>query len=210
MTDRFQIEDLTIPTAYIAAARRAFPMLQREDTDSGDEAEERRRIQRDIDATVAYDPDGALNHTMFYLVMAFDDARGRMVFEAPWHERDGQIKIVWDDAGRQRIYTRLDEELRRHSRALGASYTPIQLWSFMEIRHLMTAHPIGGCPIGEDYADSAVDQFERLFRGDGVGARRVVRGRRLRDSHFHRREPFPDHQRAGRAHRRPENPPTQG
>ena len=167
VTDRFQIEDLTIPTAYIAAARRAFPMLQREDTDSGDEAEERRRIQRDLDPTVAYDPDGALNHTMFYLVMAFDDARGRMVFEAPWHERDGRLRVVWDDAGRQRIYTRLDEELRRHSRALGASYIANPLWSFMEIRHLMTAHPIGGCPIGEDSANGAVDEFGRLFRGDG-------------------------------------------
>jgi len=167
VTDRFQIEDLTIPSAYIAAARRAFPALQREDSDTGDEAEERRRIQRDLDMKVDYDPDGAMNHTMFYLVMAFDDARGRMVFESPWHDRGGSLRIVWDEAGRQRIYRRLDEELRRHSRALGASYIANPLWSFLEIRHLITAHPIGGCPIGRSYEEGAVDEFGRVFTGDG-------------------------------------------
>lgn len=164
-TDRLQIEDLTIPSAYIAAARRAFPALQREATRVGHEAEERQRIQSDLCA--AYDPDGALNHTMFYLVMAFDDARGRMVFDTPWHERDGRLRVVWDDAGRQRIYTRINEELRRHARALGASYIANPLWSFLDMRHLITAHPIGGCPIGENCEDGAVDEFGRVFAGDG-------------------------------------------
>jgi cholesterol oxidase len=161
IADRFQIEDLTIPRAYIAAARRAFPALQREDTDAGDEAEERRRIQRDLDPKVEYDPDGALNHSMFYLVMAFDDARGRMVFE------NGKLRILWDEAGRQHIYTRLNEELRRHARALGAGYIANPLWSFLELRHLITAHPIGGCPIGEDHTSGGVDEFGRVFCGDG-------------------------------------------
>ncbi len=165
--DRFQIEDLTIPSAYVAAARRAFPLLPREDSDAGDEAAERRRIQRDVDPSVAYDPDGALNHTMFYLVMGFDDARGRMVLDTPWNDRDGRIRVIWDDAGRQRIYTRLDEELRRHARALGASYIANPLWSFLDIRHLITAHPIGGCPIGEDPGHGAADEFGRVFAGDG-------------------------------------------
>ncbi len=167
VADRFQIEDLTIPSAYVAAARRAFPLLPREDTDAGDEAEEQRRIQKDVDPRVDYDLDGALNHTMFYLVMGFDDARGRMVLDTPWNDRDGRIRVIWDDAGRQRIYTRLDEELRRHARALGASYIANPLWSFLDIRHLITAHPIGGCPIGEDYEHGAVDPFGRVFAGDG-------------------------------------------
>jgi len=161
VADRFQIEDLTIPTAYIAAARRVFPLLPREDADVGDEAEERRRIQRDVDPGVAYDLDGAINHTMFYLVVGFDDARGRMVLDG------GHVRVIWDEAGRQRIYTRLDEELRRHARALGASYITNPIWSFLDIRHLITAHPIGGCPIGEDYEHGAVDPFGRVFAGDG-------------------------------------------
>lgn len=165
--DRFQVEDLTIPSAYVAAARRVFPTLPAEDSDTGDEAQERRRIQMDLNPALPYARDGALNHTMFYLVMGFDDARGRMVFEAPWYEPDGRLRVVWDDAGRQRIYARLDAELRRHARALGASYIANPVWSFLEIRHLLTAHPIGGLPLGEDYHQGAVDEFGRVFSDDG-------------------------------------------
>ena len=165
--DRFQIEDLSIPSAYLAAARQTFPLLQREDSDAGDEAEEQRRIERDRRNGEDPDPDGALNHTMFYLVMAIDDARGRMVFDTS-HDPDGELRVVWDDAGRQRIYTALNEELRRHARALGASYIANPLWSFLDIRHLITAHPIGGCPIGEDYEQGAVDRFGRVFTNGGA------------------------------------------
>jgi hypothetical protein len=65
------------------------------------------------------------------------------------------------------VFTRLNEELRRHARALGASFISNPLWSFMDIRHLMTAHPVGGCPLGEDSSQGAVDEFGRVFSGDG-------------------------------------------
>ena len=81
-SQRFQIEDLTIPSAYAAAARRAFPTLPPTAGAAGGGAAASQRIQRDLDPGVAYDPDGALNHTMFYLVMGIDDARGRMVFDS--------------------------------------------------------------------------------------------------------------------------------
>ena len=165
--ERFQIEDLSIPPGYVAAARRAFAVLPGEANESGDVAARSKRIKRDLDMRVAYDPDGALNHTMFYLVVAFDDARGRMVFETPWNERDGRLKVVWDSAGSAELYRRLDAELRSHASALGATYIANPLWSFLERRHLLTAHPLGGCPLGEDNTQGAVDEFGRVFAGDG-------------------------------------------
>ena len=65
-----------------------------------------------------YVRDGALNHTMLYLVMGQDDARGTMHFDAPWIEPDGRMTIEWDKAGQQILFTRMNEELRRHARAL--------------------------------------------------------------------------------------------
>jgi hypothetical protein len=35
------------------------------------------------------------------------------------------------------------------------------------LRHLITAHPLGGCPMGDDYLQGAVDPFGRVFAGDG-------------------------------------------
>jgi cholesterol oxidase len=167
LADRFQIEDLTVPSAYVAAARRVFPTLAREHG-AADEAEAGRRIQRDLNASARDDLDGALNHTMFYLIMAFDDAQGRVVLDPSAPPTVGRASVIWEDAGRQRLYTRLQEELRQHARALGASYIANPVWSLLDIRHLITAHPIGGCPIGEDHEQGTVDEFGRVFARDGA------------------------------------------
>src|SRR5262249_17029979 len=119
---RIAVEDFSFPSAYVLGAKAAFAALRGEDTDIGDEEAERQRILTDFDPTRKYAADGALNHTMLYLVMGQDDARGTMVFDAPWFERDGRMKIEWDQVGQQIVFTRMNEELRRHARALGASF----------------------------------------------------------------------------------------
>ena len=112
-------------------------------------------------------PDGAMNHSMLYLVMGQDDARGSILFEAPWTEPDGRIRISWDKAGQQQIFTRMNEEIRRHARALRGNFISNPTWSIFNLRHLITAHPLGGCPMGDDYLQGAVDPFGRVFAGDG-------------------------------------------
>ncbi len=164
---RITVEDLSFPSAAVRAAQLAFGAFRGEDTDTGDEAAEALRIARDLSQLNPYHADGALNHSMLYLVMGFDDARGTIVFERPLFERDGRVKVAWDGVGRQPVFERINEELRRHARALGGSFIENPLWRFMNVRHLITAHPIGGCPIGEDYLQGAVDEYGRVFSGDG-------------------------------------------
>jgi cholesterol oxidase len=164
---RITVEDLSFPSAYVLGAKIAFASIRGDDTDVGDEEAERRRVQQDLDFADLYNSNGALNHTMLYLVMGHDDARGTMVFEAPWYQPDGRMKIEWDGAGRQVVFTRINEELRRHARALGASFISNPLWNIFDARHLITAHPLGGCPVGEDYMQGAVDVYGRVFSGDG-------------------------------------------
>jgi cholesterol oxidase len=165
---RMAIEDLSFPNGYVDAARAGFGLLRGEDTDTGDEAAERDRRVRDLVPFSQRQPDSALNHTMLYLCMGFDDARGQMTFETPISEPDGRMRIVWDDVGRQIVFTRINEEIRRHARAQGATFIENPAWAVFDIRHLMTAHPLGGCPIGEDYMQGAVDEFGRVFSGDGA------------------------------------------
>jgi hypothetical protein len=124
-------------------------------------------VARDLRPFAPNHPDGALNHTMMYLCMGYDDAHGSMVFEAPWFEPDGRMRIEWDDAGRQVVFAKINEELRRHARSQGASFIQNPMWTIFNLRHLVTAHPLGGCPIGEDYMQGAVDAYGRVFSGDG-------------------------------------------
>ena len=165
---RIAVEDFSFPATSIAAAKAVFGAIQGQDTVTGNEADQRARLLRDLDLTNrAYDPGGALNHTMLYLVMGQDNARGVILFEKPLIEPDGKISISWDRAGQQQIFTRMNEELRRHARALSGSFIPNPTWDFFNLRHLITAHPLGGCPMGDDHLQGAVDVYGRVFAGDG-------------------------------------------
>ena len=61
----------------------------------------------------------------------------------------------------------MNEELRRHARALAGNFISNPTWSFFNLRHLITAHPLGGCPMGDDHLQGAVDIYGRVFAGDG-------------------------------------------
>ena len=167
LENRIAVEDFSLPSAYVQAAKAVFGAIRGEDMKIGNEAQQAQRIRTDFDPTSGYTPDGAMNHTMLYLVMGQDNARGTMNFSAPWNEPDGRMTIEWDNVGQQVVFTRMNEELKRHARALGASFIANPTWSVFRARHLVTAHPLGGCPMGEDYLHGAVDQFGRVFSGDG-------------------------------------------
>ncbi len=165
--ERIAVEDLSFPSAYVLGAKAVFAALRGEPTVAGNEDAQRQRALRDLDLANPHDPDGALNHSMFYLVMGQDNARGTMAFDAPWYEPDGRMRIEWDGAGRQVVFTRIDEELRRHARALDANFISNPVWNIFGTRHLITAHPLGGVPIGEDHYEGAADVYGRVFTADG-------------------------------------------
>jgi cholesterol oxidase len=163
---RITIEDLSFPKAYVSATMVAFGAIGGEDTDLGDEKDELARRLRD-NPLAPYQKDNAMNHTMLYLVMGHDDAKGTLYLKTGLLDPQGTIEIAWDDVGRQPVFTRINEELRRHARVLGAHFIADPLWNFMNLRKLVTAHPLGGCPLGEDYQQGAVDEYGRVFAGNG-------------------------------------------
>lgn len=167
VAERITVEDFSFPSAYVQAAKAVFAAIRGETTVTGAEDAFNQRIATDFTIGQEYAHDGALDHTMLYLVMGQDGARGTMNFDAPWYEPDGRMTIEWDQAGQQIVFTRMDGELYRHARALAANYIPNPTWSIFQTRHLVTAHPLGGCPMGEDYMQGAVDEYGRLFAGDG-------------------------------------------
>lgn len=167
--ERISIEDFSFPRAYVEASKAVFGMIRGRDTVTGNEKAQADRLQRDLNPLgQLHDPNGAMNHSMLYLVMGQDNARGTILFEAPFTEPDGRIRVSWDHAGQQQIFTRMNMELQRHARALEANFISNPTWSIFQLGHLITAHPLGGCPMGEDYLEGAVDPFGRVFSGDGT------------------------------------------
>ena len=66
--DRFTVEDLSFPSAYVLGAKAAFALLHGDPTYAGNEDAQKQRTLNDDDILHPYRIDGALNHTMFYLV----------------------------------------------------------------------------------------------------------------------------------------------
>jgi len=164
---RFTVEDLSFPGAFIRPAQGFFAAAPgKEDTDANDEKEELARVHRDAQLINPdpYHPDGALNHTMLYLCMGYDDQRGYFIYQKD------RVRIAWPGAGSQPVFGMINEELRRHARSQGASFLANPVWrvGLLQPAHLVTAHPMGGCTMGEDYIAGVVDQFGRVFSGDGA------------------------------------------
>ncbi len=163
---RITVEDFSFPSSYVSAAMIALDAFAKggEDTDFGDEQQELQRRLRNNPFSPFNEDHAALNHTMLYLIMGHDDAKGRLHLR---HEK-GNVEIDWDDAGRQQVFNLINEEIRRHARALGATFVTNPLWSITPTRNLITAHPLGGCPLGDDYQHGATDEFGRVFASDGA------------------------------------------
>ena len=173
----FLFEDVSFPTAFVEAAQRAFPFLFGEDFGGDIEGKFKRAI-KDIAQDDPYSPDGALNHTMLYLAMAFDNAGGHINLKTSAMDPVGRPDIKWHGAGAEPIFKTMNTELRQHAAALSSRFIENPTWSFLGLKHLVTAHPLGGCPVGDDHTTGAVDSFGEVFASDGsrLSGLRVVDG----------------------------------
>ncbi len=165
--ERFTFEDLSFPSAFVDAAKPVFAGIAGEPTENADPQKQRQRVLHDLDPTRRKEQQGAMNHSMLFLVIGFDNAAGRIVLETTPGEPEGKLKVIWPEAGNQPLYEKLNEEIRLQAVAHGASFISNPLWSAFNLRRLMTAHPLGGCPIGADASLGAVDEFGRVFSPNG-------------------------------------------
>ena len=137
----------------------AFRVLPGAVAGNQDPAQAQERLDNDA---LGADPKGALNSSMLYLCMAQDDSGGTLSLDAL-----GNIHIDWPDAGVEPIFKRINQECLAHATALGSCFIENPLWKASPWQTLITAHPLGGCPMGEDGSDGTVDHLGRVFQGRG-------------------------------------------
>ena len=155
---RFTVEDLSVPRAVqdtfrlglmaLAAAR--YPDVRPA------------RVNRwRKDAT--FNVDGAMNHSLGFLIMVHDNSDGELVLQS-----DGSVKIDWPGAPTERMYKDVDDILRPAVEAIGGTYIKNPWWANAFFgNHLITAHPMGGCATADNVDGGVVDHAGRVFRPDG-------------------------------------------
>ncbi|MBI3681928.1 MAG: GMC family oxidoreductase [Acidobacteria bacterium] len=163
---RVTIEDLSFPLMYVDAARAAFAVISGRDTDPDDFIDNLKEFGRRTLDFAAINPAlerGALNHTLLYLVMGIDNASGTITLD-PLTQR---ASIHWPGAGQQALIQLQNSLIARHATGLGSTIIENPLWGFSPWRTLATAHPLGGCPMGETHAQGAVNHLGQAFDQTG-------------------------------------------
>jgi choline dehydrogenase-like flavoprotein len=109
-----------------------------------------------------------------------DTAGGKLVLEpgdpaAPDSDGDGAVRVCWDDAVHD---PRFDRHLEMAERLLasgrpGFRLLPNPVWKLqpdeaaqrlgLNRGPLLTVHPLGGCPMGDNVHSGVVDQYGRVF-----------------------------------------------
>lgn len=91
-----------------------------------------------------------------YLGMGTDAGDGEMKLS------DNNIDIEWSHKKSKKMFNEMEEELKRLSDTLGGKYKTSLLWKW-PINKLLTAHPLGGCIMGESPETSVVNEFGAVW-----------------------------------------------
>ncbi len=102
---------------------------------------------------------GATANTMTYLVMTHDDGQGELYL------KDERLRIDWDDVGKQSIFKKVSQNLRKVTKELGGTYIKNPSWNKLFKHRLTTVHPLGGCIMGEDAEHGVVNHKGQVFSG---------------------------------------------
>ena len=158
--ERMVMEDLAIPRAFVDAVRLVFPGLAAAEAPTEAISIGRQlRVTQDI---IGWNATGAINRTLLYLTMRQDGSDGTMRLGD-----DGKVRIDWPGVADRASFAAMGEALRERARALGATFLPNPRWVPLLGRNLLTAHPLGGCGMGDDVDGGVVDDRGRVFDRDG-------------------------------------------
>ncbi len=114
---------------------------------------------------------GPFAHLQTFFAVSHDAAAGRIVL------KDDRVTIVWPKAGDEPVYKRLDEALQATVGAVGGRYVKNPLAGTVVGNTPATAHPLGGCGMGQDSSCGVVDHKSQVFdTGKGAGSTDVHEG----------------------------------
>jgi len=155
---RYTVQDLTAAGPVVDAIRMALATLAA--TSYRDMRRQKlKRWRRDR----RWNTEGALNHSLGFLLMCHDNSDGELLLD----DR-GSVRVEWPGATTERVYGDIDELMRPAVEKIGGTYMKNPRWGTRFLgNHLITAHPIGGCSMADSVDYGVVDHAGRVFDADG-------------------------------------------
>jgi cholesterol oxidase len=114
--------------------------------------------------------DGPLSRTHTFFVVSHDSAEGRIALE------EGRASVQWPGVMDLPVYARVDAALDALCRQTGASYVKNPLSETVMGRKPATAHPLGGCGMGDNRDRGVVNHKGQVFDGAHARSDAVLEG----------------------------------
>lgn len=93
--------------------------------------------------------------------MSHDSASGVISFE----NKIDNIDITWDRVGFEKSFENVNQALEKIARGLGGTFVKNPTWLESLGRSVVSAHPLGGCPMGESGRTAVVNHAGQVFDG---------------------------------------------
>ncbi len=103
---------------------------------------------------------GPLARTQTYFAVSHDSGEGKIRLEKE------KVVIDWPNVNDEPVYKRVDEMLTKVAGAIGGKYIKNPLAESMMGNTHATAHPLGGCVMGNDKSSGVVNHKCEVFDGD--------------------------------------------
>jgi cholesterol oxidase len=125
----------------------------------------------------------AIGRTSAFVMMGDDRAGGELELD-----RESAIRVKWPEVKDDPLFASQIAALRKLAAAAGprARVLPNPLWQLLpdsmqflvggERGPVLTVHPLGGCPMGRNAAEGAVDHLGRVFDASDPKGERVLAG----------------------------------
>jgi cholesterol oxidase len=104
---------------------------------------------------------GPLSHLHTFFVVSHDEAKGKIKLD------NGSAAVHWPGVADEPVYARVDQALTKAAEAVGARYIKSPLAVTSMGTKPATAHPLGGCGLGEDAATGVVNHKCQVFEESG-------------------------------------------
>ena len=88
---------------------------------------------------------------------------GRDIPDGCMSLHDNMLNLDWIKQKSSPYFDRLREKMIAISNALGANFVDDPIWYLSRV---ISAHPLGGCPMGRDISEGVVDSYGQVFGYD--------------------------------------------